>query len=178
MANLFGIARPYAIAAFEYARDHQELAAWKALLSSAAIIAKDPAVASLLNNPQVPIEKLFTLFSDILSTTLTTEQKNFLLLLTQHKRFIVLPEIADLFDAHYAALEKISHIRVITAIEATQVFQQQLAQVLAKRIQREVTLQCEIDPTILGGAVIYIGGQVIDGSVRGKLTRLLEFSLR
>ena len=54
-------------------------------------------------------------------------------------------------------------------------FRQKLTQALTKRIQREVTLQCEIDPAILGGAIIHIGDRVIDGSIRGKLTRLLEF---
>jgi len=47
-------------------------------------------------------------------------------------------------------------------------------EVLTKRIKREVTLECEIDPKLLGGAIIQIGDRVIDSSIRGKLHRLLE----
>ena len=109
----------------------------------------------------------------MLSMQMNTEQNNFLKLLALHKRLNVLPEILELFNAHDALLEKISKVRVITAIEAQEAFKQKLAQQLTKRIQREVTLQCEIDPAIIGGAIIHIGDRVIDGSIRGKLSRLL-----
>lgn len=178
MANLSSIARPYALAAFEYASDKQQLAAWKAFLEAAKEIALEPSVNPLLENPEVSSAKLFDLFQGVLGALLDAERTNFLLLLAQNKRFIVLPEIVDLFNAYYAAYEKISTIRVITAIEMEEGYRQKLAQALTKRVQREVTLSCEIDPAILGGAIIHIGDRVIDGSVRGKLSRLLEFSLR
>ena len=92
---------------------------------------------------------------------------------------MVLPDIAELFSAYYAALEKTSTVRVVTAVDMPEDFRQKLTQALTKRVQREVTLQCEVDPSIIGGAIIHVGGdRVIDDSIRGKLTRLLEFSLR
>ena len=172
------ISRPYALAAFEYAHDKQQLLAWKTFLESAAAIAQDAAVLKLLANPEIPATKLVDLFHEVLATVINTEQKNFLLLLAQNKRFAVLAEISMLFNLYYAALEKLSSVRVITAIEAEENFRQKLTQALSKRIQREVTLHCEVDPAILGGAIIHIGDKVIDGSIRGKLTRLLEISLR
>ena len=78
------------------------------------------------------------------------------------------------FNAHLATLEKISQVRVITATETQEAFRQKLVQALSKRIQRDVTLQCEIDASLIGGAIIHIGDRVIDGSIRGKLSRLLE----
>jgi len=69
-------------------------------------------------------------------------------------------------------------VRVITAVQVEDAFKQRLAASLSKRVNRDVTLHCEVNPAILGGAIIHIGDRVIDGSVRGKLTRLLEFSLR
>jgi F-type H+-transporting ATPase subunit delta len=85
-----------------------------------------------------------------------------------------MPDILDTFNAYYAALEKICKVRVVTAVEAQEDFRQKLTQALTKRLQREVTLNCEVDPTILGGAVIHIGDRVIDGSIRGKLSRMLQ----
>lgn len=178
MANLSSIARPYALAAFEYASNHHTLPAWKAFLATASYIARDPMVMKIANNPQISSEQLFNLFHEILATQLDSERKNFLLLLAQNKRLLALPEIAELFNAYYAALEKVSTVRVITAIDLEEDFRQKLVRALTKRVEREVTLQCDVDPAIIGGAIIHIGDRVIDGSIRGKLTRLLEFSLR
>ncbi len=172
------IARPYALAAFDYARDQQQLPPWKIFLEAAATAAEQSDLAKLLANPQISAEKLLVLFCDVLASLLDTERKNFLKLLAQNNRLLLLPEIAWLFNDYYAALEKISTVRVITAMEAQEEFKKELAAALTKRIQHEVTLQCEVDPSLLGGAVVHIGDKVIDGSIRGKLTRLLEFSLR
>jgi F-type H+-transporting ATPase subunit delta len=43
---------------------------------------------------------------------------------------------------------------------------------LARRFDREISLINEIDPDVLGGAIIYAGDQVIDGSLQGRLKRL------
>lgn len=177
MANLASVARPYALAAFEYAKEGRQLPAWKNFLEAASFIARQKEVVSLVENPELSREKLFSLFQEVLAAQLpvTPEQHNFLLLLSQNNRFSVLPEITKVFNAYYDALEKISRVRVVTAVAAPQEFQQKLSHALEKRIQHEVTLECETDPELIGGAVIHLGGdRVIDGSIRGKLTRLLE----
>lgn len=172
------IARPYALAAFEFAREKGQLSEWKIFLETASTIVKNDLVCGLLENPEISSAKLAKLFEEVLGQALNTDRKNFLLLLAQNKRLLALPDITDEFNAHCAALEKMSAVRVITAVETDPEFRQKLTQALVKRIQHEVTLHCEVDPSILGGAIIHIGDRVIDGSIRGKLTRLLEFSLR
>jgi F-type H+-transporting ATPase subunit delta len=174
MSNLSSIARPYAFAAFEYARDKQQLLPWKNFLDSASFLAQQLTVIRLLADPGLSSEKIFDFFHEIFASQLNKEQKNFLLLLAQKKRLNVLPDIADTFNAYYAAFKKTSNVRVITAVKAQEDFRQQLALALTKRTQREVTLDCEVDPSIIGGAIIHIGDSVIDGSIRGKLTRLLN----
>lgn len=178
MANLNSIARPYALAAFECARDTKQLLEWKGFLQAAAEIASNKQVLRLLSNPEFPTAKLVVLFQEILSSQLNDERKNFLLLLAQNKRLAALPDIAASFNAYYAALEKVSAVRLVTAVDINEDFRQKITSALTKRIQRDVVLKCEVDPAILGGAIIHIGDRVIDGSIRGKLTRLLEFSLR
>lgn len=171
------IARPYALAAFEYARDQKQLPAWKAFLANSAEIVTQPEISKLLNNPEISAEKWFELINAVQSDQLTTEQKNFLHLVTQNKRLIVQPEIAVLFNDYYAELEKISTVRVVTAIEISEEYRQKLIQAFSKRIHHDVTLQCEVDPSIIGGAIFYVGDNVIDGSVLGKLNRLRESTL-
>lgn len=174
MATLFGIARPYALAAFEFARDHQQLAQWKTFLNAAAIAVRDKKLQPLLNDPNISANKMVDLLHEVLAVTLDPARSNFLRLLGQNKRLIALPEISDLFAAYLAYLEKISNVRIVTAINIDDAFKQKLSQALSKRLQHNVTMQEEVDPAILGGAIIHIGDRVIDGSIRGKLTRLLE----
>lgn len=172
--RFLNIARPYALAAFEYAREQQDIPAWQSFIASAAMIVEDQAVSRVLGSPEVSSTQLFDLFCDVLAPQLNAERKNFLHLLAQNKRLNVLPEIAVAFSDLCTALEKISNVRVVTAIETDDDFRRILAESLSKRIQHHVTLQSEVDPSLIGGAVIHIGDNVIDGSVRGKLSRLLQ----
>ena len=43
---------------------------------------------------------------------------------------------------------------------------------LRRRFGREVEIETELDPSLIGGAIIDAGDVVIDGSLRGKLERL------
>ena len=47
-----------------------------------------------------------------------------------------------------------------------------MQQALARRFDCEIELENEIDAEIIGGAVVYAGDQVIDGSLRGRLQKL------
>lgn len=178
MANLLSIARPYALAAFEYARDHKQLDDWKTFLITAATITRNKSVQRLLEDPEIPSNEVYQLFEGVLKESMNEAQKNFLLLLAQNHRFDVLPEIVINYTAEVAALEKICSASVVTAIPATEDFKQRITEALTNKTQREVNLVYEVDPDIIGGAIIRLGDKVIDDSVRTKLTSLLEYSLR
>jgi len=174
MANLSSIARPYALAAFEYAKDNQCLPDWKSFLETAAYVTEQPSLASLLVNTEVTSAQILSLYEEVLSSQLDDERRNFLLLVAQHKRFNVFREISNRFNEYNDELQKSSHIRLVTAVPAPQDFQDSLALALKKRLHHEVTLDCEVDQSIVAGAIVYIGDHAIDGSIRGKLNRLLE----
>lgn len=168
------IARPYAIAAFESALANNALAAWEALLNAAALVAEDPLVVRVLTNPAVSSKDLEGLFCDVLTSMLDDEKRNFIRLLAEKQRLAALPDIAELFRQYRAEHEKTLSIQVTSAIALESSYQTKLMNSLTKRLQRKVTLECHTDPTLLGGAIVRAGDTVIDGSVRGKLNRLLE----
>jgi F-type H+-transporting ATPase subunit delta len=86
----------------------------------------------------------------------------------------VLPDIANLFAYYRAEQEKNMTVQVASAVTLDQDYQKKLVTSLTKRLKRQISLQCTIDPTLLGGIVVRAGDSVIDGSVRGKLNRLYE----
>lgn len=174
-STLTTLARPYAIAAFEHASAKQALSAWEEVLRAAATVTQNNLVARLLTNPAVTTTQLKNLFCETLAAILDNEQRNFISLLAENKRLPILPDIAELFASYRAIQEKTAIVRLVSAIALDEKYQQKMEKSLAKRLQRHVLLKCEVDSTLLGGAVIHVDDMVIDGSVRGKLNRLIEY---
>jgi F-type H+-transporting ATPase subunit delta len=97
---------------------------------------------------------------------------NFLKLLLENGRVVVLPEIADHFEALKAKIEN-SVDAVITAATALSAEQEAaLAKSLKEKLGRDVRVTTEIDANLIGGAVIRAGDVVIDGSLRARLEGL------
>jgi F-type H+-transporting ATPase subunit delta len=168
------IARPYAAAAYEYAYSAKELAVWEEMLEVAASIAEDASVKQLLKNPLVLNTDIRDLFCDILSPLLNDERKNFIWLLAENARLSALPDISLLFKKSLASEQQTIAASVTSAVELDDEYRKTLANALNNRFKQQVELNYAIDPALLGGVVVRAGDMVIDGSVRGKLSRLLD----
>ncbi len=178
MATLSAIARPYAHAAYEFARAEKEIRPWELMLQAAAAAIEEPELSKVLSNTCVTPQQWFSLLSEILAPHLNEKRKNFLHLLTENKRISALPAIAALFKEYEAMDNQETEIEVTTAIPLDQPYRQKLSDKLSQMLKHQVSLRCEVDGNILGGAIVRAGDKVIDGSVRGQLTRLLEFAIR
>ena len=174
MAELSTLARPYAKAAFEYALSKSALADWSAALAMAAQVSQDDNVAALLSSPALTAAQMANTVIDICGDALGTDAQNFLRVLAENKRLPLLPEIHDLFDQYKANQEKSVDVSVLSAYELGDAAEQALAQVLSKKLEREVKVETEVDQSLLGGVLIRAGDLVIDGSVRGRLNKLAE----
>ena len=169
------IARPYVAAAFEYASANNALPAWELMLQAASEITHDPKVEALLTTPGITMDQLGDFYCGILASNLDAAQTNFIRLLAENNRLSMLPDILILFKEARAAEEKTMLVEVRSAAPLDAAYQQRLVTALTKRLQRQVELQCEVDPDLLGGVLVRAGDTVIDGSIRGKLNRLNEF---
>jgi F-type H+-transporting ATPase subunit delta len=172
MADRLTIARPYARAAFAEARAAEELEPWSQALATASQVIRDPRVATLLGNPHVTPGELAQLVSGIAGAQLGAHGENFVRTLAANRRLAYLPEIAAQFDILKDAAQGVADVTVTSAAALNAAHQQQLAQALQKRLQRTVRLHTEVDPTLIGGAVLRSGDLVIDGSLRTRLERI------
>jgi len=171
MSNVI-LARPYARAAFSLAHEGGDMAGWSERLDLLARVAEDTRVSSALAAPRLTREQRAELMLSICEQQLDEPTRNLVRLLAENGRLGLLPDVAAQFEALRAEAEGRvdAYVRSATALSDEQ--QQRIADGLKKRLEREVRLHCEVDDSLVGGAVIRAGDLVIDGSLRGRLQRL------
>ena len=174
MAEPITLARPYAKAVFQVAVESNDLADWSRMLRQIALVCKDERVAILLSSPVITAEEQAVKLIDIFGDALTPAAQNVVKVLAYHGRLTLIAEIVELFEALRAQKEKSVDAMVTAAFEVNDSTVDALAAALTKSLNREVKLVANVDPSLIGGAIIRAGDTVIDSSVRGKLKKLAE----
>ena len=172
MAERATIARPYAKAAFEYARDAKAFAEWSQGLKTAAEIVADPRVAAITDDPHWSQADLVSIITDVAGAKLNPGMQNFVRVLAENRRLLLLPEIAAHYEQFRSVAENTVDVEVISAVKLDAAQSEKLSSALSTRLKRKVRMQNSIDPSLLGGAVVRAGDLVIDGSLKGRLERL------
>lgn len=172
MADKTTIARPYAKAAFEEAKAGKHLGPWSEALRTASVVVQDPRVQGLLGNPAVTNADLAKLVIDLAGPQLDEMGRNFVQTLAENRRLAYLPEISTLFDELKDEAEGVIDVTVTSAAPLENGQREALSAALQRRLKRQIRLQCETDPALIGGAVLRAGDLVIDGSVRSRLDRI------
>jgi F-type H+-transporting ATPase subunit delta len=194
MADLSTLARPYAKAAFDYAKEHHAINEWQDYLNVMSAIVSDKAFADYINNPAVAAQAKVATLKDLYNQispedsntvfkTLSTAIEggaqadsnafvNFLTQLAERNRLALLPSINERFGLLKAADAKEVHAYVTSAYPLTQVQEQLIEHRLATSLGAKVVLHVSVDPALIAGVTIKVGDKVIDDSVRGKLKQL------
>ncbi|MCO7226604.1 F0F1 ATP synthase subunit delta [Pleionea sp. CnH1-48] len=174
MAEFTTVARPYAKAAFEHAMAANALQNWSEMVGFAAAVVADEQMQALLSSPHLTHEQQRDAMLQVCEGKLDAQGQNFIKLLSENHRLLALPQISEIFEHLKAEFEKTIDANVMSASELNAEQQENLKQKLATKLGRQVNINVSVDPTLLGGLVIEAEDMVIDGSVRGKLTKLSE----
>jgi F-type H+-transporting ATPase subunit delta len=166
------LARPYAAAAFEYATAAGRRGEWSDMLALLAGVASDARVARTLRAPGLSASTRAELMLAIAGEHLDAAGRNLVHLLATNGRLTALPDIAQRYEALRGEAESRVAAHVTAAVELDATPRQRLSDSLRRRLERDIELHCDVDPALIGGAVIRAGDRVIDGSLRGRLARL------
>jgi len=172
MAEAITIARPYANAVFAIANDKGELKSWSDLLAVLSQAVAVPNMQSVISSPSVSDEQVIGLLAEVAGELMSEDAQNFLALLAENNRLMLLEHIAVIFDELRAEAEQVMTADVTTARALTSEQEANISAALKKRLGRDVTLNASVDESLLGGAIIRAGDLIIDGSALGKLNRL------
>jgi len=175
MADFETAARPYAKAMFELAQSEGKLDQWQERLSLAATVATDADMKAFVEQPAVLPRELGELFLSVVTAAGLESDSDFdntIRLLAEYSRLAALPAIAAQFAVLKQEAEGEIEVQVRSARELSAKQQQNIADSMAKRLGKKVSISTDIDDSLIAGAVITAGDLVIDGSASGRIEKL------
>jgi len=170
------IAKPYAIAISQIADANKAHKEWRALLEVGAELANDSTLAGFLAAPSADKSKktqvLADLFQTALGRDLSKQEHAFVQLLLDNGRVNVLPGIFQLFCEAMDENTDAKTFSVTSAKKLTAQEKQQISDDLSGKHNATVSIDVEVDETLVGGVVIKEGDKVIDLSIKARLESL------
>ncbi len=165
-------AKRYAQAVFSLGKEQGTLDAWGDDLAMLSRVVADDRIALYLTNPTVAAERRIEALESSLDTNVQPEARNLARMLIERDRTMLIPEIREIFDDQLRAERGIAVAQVTTAERLDDAEQDLIRQKVETMTGKMIELALKIDPEIIGGIIIRIGDQVIDGSVRNKLEKM------
>jgi len=171
---LVTIARPYASALFDLASDANDIAGVEKALDSLLKLVNDSTDFSVfLKSPVISgDDKSAVVEALIKKAKLKGLTANFLNLVAKNQRLFALPQMISQFKALAAKDRGEVHAEVTSAQPLSKAHQDSLAKALKEKIGKDVTLEQHVDADLIGGLIVKVGSQMIDSSLKTKLTAM------
>ncbi len=143
-----------------------------ALDEVAGLVQQDPRVRQFLETPRVTAAEKKKALRAALAGRAPELFLRFVSVLVDKRRQTLLPEIAEAFRG--LVDERMGRVRVQVAIShlPDEALQAEIGNALARRLGRTVIPTFTVDPDLLGGMVVRVGDEILDGSVRSSAARL------
>lgn len=133
------------------------------------ILAREPELNALLTDTAAPVDGRLALLDRVLGDRVSPVTAALLRQAVRLPRSrhldLVAEELAELAAARRD--RSVAHVSAPVALTPAQ--EEQLTDKLARLYGRPMSLQVELDESLLGGLVVEVGNEVIDGSVAGKI---------
>jgi F-type H+-transporting ATPase subunit delta len=166
-----GFAKRYAQAIFGIALEQDELDRWRSDLESISSAFSDPDVLALLESPGFRFNDKFRLLSEGLKE-INHLAVNLVKLLVTKGKLDIMGSIIDEYQLLLDGFRGIEQAEATTAVPLGDKENQKLTEYLSGMVGKNVSLQYAVDPGLVGGIAIRIGGKLLDGSTRSRLASL------
>ncbi len=133
-----------------------------------------PELEAALVAPKVPLESKLRMLDQAFQRSMTPTLLNFLKVLARRGRFACIRAVQQAARRLYNELRGRVEVQVRSAQPLTAAQQKLTANQLRQSLGREVDMQWDLDPQLIGGLVIRVGDTVYDGSVANRLQRLRD----
>lgn len=176
MAEISTVARPYAEALFAAVK--ADAAATQVcaeeLRELSRLIAMDD-VRSALSDPRLEDHQRIELLDALLrNRQQSTQLKNFVRLLVENDRLLLLPMISEQFEALKDSADGVAQARIVSAFALDDSQVSELIQMLEPKFNIKLKPHVTVDPTLIGGIRVVVGDHVLDTSVQAQLNRMRD----
>jgi len=174
MAELTTVARPYAEAIFRSAVDVKDVVGFGVKLKAPATVAVNAQMVSLLGNPNVSAGQKAELIASVVGGSVPAALANATSILISNGKAALLPFIAE----HFGRLQR-DHDGVVKAV-ITSAFPMSdadkagMVEALAKKYGKRVEAEVKVDESLIGGARVQVGDDVVHASVRDTLNQMAQ----
>ena len=172
MAELTTVARPYAEAAFRASVEAKDVAGYAEKLALFGAAAANREATSLLGNPKVSTSEKAELLFSVAGGNVPDVLKNLVNTLVENQRATLLPFIAEHFFRLQREHDGVVKALITSAFALSEADTASLIDGLAKKYGKRVEAEVKVDTSLIGGARIQVGDDVIHASVRDTLDKM------
>lgn len=135
-----------------------------------SVFSEYPEYTELLAAPSLAFDERAELIDKAFSDNVHEFAVSFIKLLCERGHIRELTDCIDEYLKLYEASDGIATAYVTSAVDLTEEEKKALAEKLENKLSRKVELICDVDPAILGGIIVKADGNVMDGSLRHRLS--------
>lgn len=138
------------------------------------VVKEDNTLLNFLGAPQVLEDTKISLVREVFSPRVERLVVEFLVVLVDKGRIGFLVEIIDEFRRLVEAEQGLGRITVVTAVPLSDSERSRLIEKMAAKTGLRIVLEEKVDESILGGMIVILYDEIIDGSVRHGLDLVKE----
>lgn len=168
MAEIATIARPYAEALFQVAKDQS----WGQQLDALAQVAQDADLRQFADHPKAEAQQVVAVMTAAARQDLAAGVQNFLRTVVENGRLAALPEIVAQYHALANAASGVSDAQIYSAFDIGDAQLAELKLTLERRFGRKLDTHVQLEPGLIGGVRVVVGDEVLDTSVKARLERM------
>ena len=161
----------YAQAIFQLAVQQDLVDQWAGELDSLSQVLQDEEFSSFLEHAQVPLSEKNRSIDAVFPDTNPLVRNLVALLISRGSTKL----IRDVYLSYSQLVDEYrgrQRVEVTSAIPLDAAELERISRFVSELIQKEVVVSTEVDESILGGVIIQVGDQLLDGSVRSRLEGL------
>ena len=168
------ITKKYARALMELAKEDKKEALYgKEILSFSTMLKSDKRLWNFFVGPAGSFEIKKSALKDIFSKIKFSKVvKNFLHLLLDKERLVLIDEIAESYNILLDEAEGKVRAKIVSAAPLTKTETDKIVAGLSTAVGKKIAADVSLDTDIIGGVVVYVGGLVFDGSVKTQLDNI------
>lgn len=142
------------------------------------IIEYNPELMQFLQAPHIDVKEKKSILETILKNHDDPVFIQFIIYLAHARRISYLKSIGEEFHLMVDECLNYREVKIITAVPLDAKTENLLKQTLEDGHHKKVTITNQVDPNIIGGAILITNNEMLDNSVAGKLKKIKEDLLK